>query len=469
MNEASWYFAREGKQQGPVSLAALNRLAAESKLQPGDLVWKQGHPDWVPASTIPDILFPASQPRQQPSVRRMPASASVSATTPAASSGTAAAPVGTGGGLWESLLDSVRNMVPQRALERAANGLARWGHLSLFVAMFAGPAWLVLLGARIDSLLPIALAGVALILLIIGQFMARRILGTLQLLVEGTPSTLAGSAFLDILAQLFLVGSTGVIALWCFSLVYSNGDYSSVVSTLASLFTKAHAFPVALPFFMIGAILRGAFAKARLAAAAASSSDSSNPVGVGNEFTSPANDVAFDDPATAGPGVEGSPFDLLGSLFETAGGADSGMAQLVTVGTASLVMAYTALLCLHPALLSVTPARKASLGEEAVGVLSAMLKLVLRVVPVHFGLGCVISTLGLLLAVVLNFGSDAMKLNSVSVAVVSAGTLCTSVLLPLAWYLCGICFYIVIDVIRSILLLPGKLDRLTDTQNNHHG
>lgn len=53
-----WYFTTNGQQQGPVAVERLRRL-----ITPSDLVWKEGLPEWVPASTIPN-LFP--NPRTPP-------------------------------------------------------------------------------------------------------------------------------------------------------------------------------------------------------------------------------------------------------------------------------------------------------------------------------------------------------------------------------------------------------------------
>ncbi|MCA9113491.1 MAG: DUF4339 domain-containing protein [Planctomycetaceae bacterium] len=413
MNEGQWYYAREGKQLGPVSFSQLKQLASDGRLQPGDLVWKQGNPDWMPATAVPELFAAVPMPGSgaHPTIPRGGTAGPVRSPQAAGQRPT---------NLWMTLLDSVREMVPERALLALSSSLARWGHLSLFVAMVAGPAWLVLLGARIDSLFPILCGVLAFVLLAVGQFMASRILGTLEVLVEGTPSTLAGSAFLDVLAQLFLVGSGGLFGSWIFSLVYNDGAFSPVVTGVARLIDMIQAFPVMIPFFMLLTMLSGLL-------------ESSG--------------------AVFGPG-------FLSSVFGFGDSSQSALAQLVTVATAVLMLFYTAMLCLHPRLLNVNTTRTASMGEEAVGVLSALLKLILRTVPVHFGLGSLLGTGGLVLAVTLSFGSDETRATSLAVAVVSASTLVVSMMLPVAWYLCGICFYIVIDVIRSILLLPGKLDRL---------
>ena len=61
MAESEWLYSRSDEdQQGPVSANELNRLAKSGKLQPDDLVWKQGMSEWIPASQVKGLTFAAS-------------------------------------------------------------------------------------------------------------------------------------------------------------------------------------------------------------------------------------------------------------------------------------------------------------------------------------------------------------------------------------------------------------------------
>jgi hypothetical protein len=51
-----WYYADQGQQQGPVTFADLQGLAAEGRLRPSDLVWKTGWPNWAAAGTQPGLF-----------------------------------------------------------------------------------------------------------------------------------------------------------------------------------------------------------------------------------------------------------------------------------------------------------------------------------------------------------------------------------------------------------------------------
>jgi len=58
-----WYYAKEGKQLGPVSFEALARLAAEGAIQPSDLVWKRGMAQWTAASAVDGLVPPGAPAR----------------------------------------------------------------------------------------------------------------------------------------------------------------------------------------------------------------------------------------------------------------------------------------------------------------------------------------------------------------------------------------------------------------------
>ena len=41
-----WYYAKGGQQHGPINAEGLKQLAATGRLQPSDLVWREGMPAW---------------------------------------------------------------------------------------------------------------------------------------------------------------------------------------------------------------------------------------------------------------------------------------------------------------------------------------------------------------------------------------------------------------------------------------
>ena len=80
-----WYYARDGKQHGPVSLGQLVSLARNGDLDPvKDLVWTSTMKDWAPAGQIPDIFAPPAASPLPPADPSNPYAAPASNWNPAA-------------------------------------------------------------------------------------------------------------------------------------------------------------------------------------------------------------------------------------------------------------------------------------------------------------------------------------------------------------------------------------------------
>ena len=52
---STWYVARGDTQQGPLSVADLRGLINAKEIGPTSLVWKEGMPNWVPVSQVPEL------------------------------------------------------------------------------------------------------------------------------------------------------------------------------------------------------------------------------------------------------------------------------------------------------------------------------------------------------------------------------------------------------------------------------
>jgi len=75
VSQTQWYIAREGQQFGPLSDAEMARFIELGHLQPSDLLWREGFPDWRPAMVVfPPARGPAA-PRSGPPMRPAHASA----------------------------------------------------------------------------------------------------------------------------------------------------------------------------------------------------------------------------------------------------------------------------------------------------------------------------------------------------------------------------------------------------------
>src|SRR5262245_60346721 len=55
---SQWYLARDGQQFGPISEAEMAKVVELGHLQPTDLLWREGFPDWRPAM----VVFPPGGP-----------------------------------------------------------------------------------------------------------------------------------------------------------------------------------------------------------------------------------------------------------------------------------------------------------------------------------------------------------------------------------------------------------------------
>jgi uncharacterized RDD family membrane protein YckC len=79
MADDNWFYAVGGQQQGPVTLAVLRGWLAAGQIQSEDLVWREGMPSWLSASTVPELAD------------AVPVSAQPAVATPAWNAGGAAA------------------------------------------------------------------------------------------------------------------------------------------------------------------------------------------------------------------------------------------------------------------------------------------------------------------------------------------------------------------------------------------
>lgn len=70
MASAEWYYARGNQQYGPVSPAELRALAEKGVLGPDDLVWRAGMSDWVAARRIKGLFEPPVGPSGSSSVAK---------------------------------------------------------------------------------------------------------------------------------------------------------------------------------------------------------------------------------------------------------------------------------------------------------------------------------------------------------------------------------------------------------------
>lgn len=134
----------------------------------------------------------------------------------------------------------------------------------------------------------------------------------------------------------------------------------------------------------------------------------------------------------------------------------SGQWSLVWVGIGGLALFdAVAFIALHPSLTNTSMAENVGAGEEAIGLLSFLVKIVVRIVPIAFGVGTAIGTVGLL------FGTISVaRTGLIAAGKASWGLVAFCACLPFASYVFFAFYHLALDILRAILELPRKLDRL---------
>lgn len=64
----AWYYARDNKQQGPVTREELRRLIVGGSVRASDYVWTEGMTDWQTAAQAPELAPPAAEGAPRPAM-----------------------------------------------------------------------------------------------------------------------------------------------------------------------------------------------------------------------------------------------------------------------------------------------------------------------------------------------------------------------------------------------------------------
>jgi hypothetical protein len=104
--------------------------------------------------------------------------------------------------------------------------------------------------------------------------------------------------------------------------------------------------------------------------------------------------------------------------------------------------------------------KEASAGQEAIGIVTFFIKGLMKLVPLFFGVGVAIGTIMLFVD---SFGlfSDT-RISSAWISGNANGmSILTAGLLPFIAYIVFVLYYLVVDIVRAILSLPGKIDGIS--------
>jgi len=419
-----WYYAKGNKQHGPVSVAELKKLADSGELKPGDLVWRDGMEQWAPARNDPALkrLFPQEVPAPPPKPAKPPPKpARTGGKPPAFRESDAAFDTAQSRPrrhVFDLVLEFARGQFTLQFVDLTSKIFTLAGHYGLYLAMAVLLAFGLLLGVRMNEVNTILLAVGGVVILVVLQYAAGRFFEALETLNRSTPGKMASAAFLDCFALLHVFG--GLVALLGLAvLAVQTGPILLVLPAIATF----------------------------------------------------------------------------------------------------ILCQYVAVLALNPESLNLTIVSQTTAGEEAIGVLSFLVKLGLRIVPVAFGVGVVWGTLVLLYAVLLvfippetpeeiiafvgpeatetldpaegdempdsfepSFGGeeppspseassegeeapDELKMLPAKQTASEARTiLIVFAALPFLTYVFFLVYNLSIDVLRAVLSLPDKLDKMIDKQ-----
>ncbi len=118
---------------------------------------------------------------------------------------------------------------------------------------------------------------------------------------------------------------------------------------------------------------------------------------------------------------------------------------------------YLAFITLNPGTINVNLVPESRAGEEALGLISFLVKSLLKLVPVVFGSFAVVGSLLLLYACVEVFASELILADSN--ATFAWYVLVRSAALPFVAFLIFLIIFLLLDICRAILVLPGKIEK----------
>jgi hypothetical protein len=128
-----------------------------------------------------------------------------------------------------------------------------------------------------------------------------------------------------------------------------------------------------------------------------------------------------------------------------------------------IICQYLALIALNPGTININIVPESRAGEEAIGVISFLVKAHLKLVPVIFGTIAAFGSMLLLYACIMIFTSAGVEVAE-HIAWIARYALRYSAALPLLAYLAFLVIFLVLDIFRAILVLPSKIDRLQNQE-----
>lgn len=150
---------------------------------------------------------------------------------------------------------------------------------------------------------------------------------------------------------------------------------------------------------------------------------------------------------------------------------DTASVQVFLFGLAfTALWLATAWLALNPSLLGIRINTQSSAGEEAIGVLSFFVKAAVRIVPIFYGVTMVAATIHAIIVLIGMIGdTQAELIIAVGRVELTAPIVMLAALSPFLAYIGFVFYFLVIDLMRSVLSIPGNLRATGGTSGGSSG
>jgi hypothetical protein len=122
-----------------------------------------------------------------------------------------------------------------------------------------------------------------------------------------------------------------------------------------------------------------------------------------------------------------------------------------------IFLEFIALISFNPLEATINVEEGNSAGKEAIGIITFFIKALMRLVPIFFGVGVAIGTIMLFIDAIGLFGSNVGMAWIRGYA--TAMQILNAALLPFLSYIFFVLLYLIIDLIQSILAIPGRLGK----------
>lgn len=214
--EATWFYASDAGQAGPVSLTTLGELARTGQLMPNQLVWGPELPEWLPAQTVPAVRQAAGWPDTplppMPPGPQGPGPKTVIFNAADRIFGFSAeeiqplphvAAVG-------RVLERLAGLGPVERLNRLDRNAVKLGNVLYPVSailLIVAVGYLAIQESNFNYFLKAA--GLIVAVATLSQFLAHRFFGLQASMIAKAPSRLSSEVFLECMALLSLLGAIG--------------------------------------------------------------------------------------------------------------------------------------------------------------------------------------------------------------------------------------------------------------------